>query len=474
MSESMNDAIAKSKENYALLLSGIDKMNSTKSEASVNIDSAFNNVMGTTTNPGVFNFYYTIIDQLKGFVGGSILGGETDLKKYLLGTLQSNSLYKGGKAAGEDEAGVQESLFPNDSSVNGVYQETDFNANLESSFLLKHDLNLEGTSTLDLSYTTINGIKDAVKDGYTPDESTITYYSWSDDQKQSVQAALNNVLSLFDFDTTILQNLSSNTSSHLNQVLGNFNWEVPSLDNLLTEVNSFKASSVKGQIQTAYTTISNIEPYQLSTSYNGTLVGTLESALEYIDTLRTQSESISREISDCFEIAQSSGGVSGFRKIWVYWVLKIIDRPNSYRMDYNGAVQAISSLTEQKASARYAVSLVTPQLSTGEFEYLPTPVLNCMYLDSDAETDPTKQNLYHFIFTTLPCFQSLDFRIGSTTVSVPLESVISNSEFSYVIDDTVDSSTEISLRLRRTDGSTTEVSEFSNAISRANPIYEVV
>ena len=117
-------------------------------------------------------------------------------------------------------------------------------------------------------------------------------------------------------------------------------------------------------------------------------------------------------------------------------------------MDWNGCNTALSSLEEQRTSSRVSVSLVT-----SDYEYLPTPVLNCVYLDPDT-------NEAVAVFTSLPCFDFIDLNIGGTVFTITKENVINNSEIRFT--QPVSSGTEVSLRLRRTPYlGDTEVSEYS-------------
>lgn len=460
MNETFEQAVDKSKENYALLISGIDNMNLKKTEADGNINSLFQDIFGGSDGLGILGFYEKVVEYTSPLLSGATLIGKSnpsssDFKSRLIGN-NSSGLYQGGIG------GLDGEFFPDDSNGN----ETDFDINLNVPMIYRSEYQAGTDSSFAPSESVVNSVLTAVQTQQ-GDSSSGFYYSYTEAQKQQVDDAITLLLaypSKIDPIITNLSGLKQNTENHLKSVLSLEDasvLEIPDLSSLISALNTIKGVNTgwTSQLEDIKTRFDAIATYASAISYNSTLVNILNELKTLISNTEAQYSSGISSLKtaieqDALQCSSSYSNVQGFRKHWVYWILKAIDRPNSYRMDYNGAVQAISSLEGQKTSARYAVSLVADP-----YVYLPTPVLNCLYFDADI-------GLYSFVFTAIPCFDSVELKIGDSSVVIQKSSIINNSEFTYDLTGTADD-TAISIRLKKGE----ETSEFSNTISILNPSY---
>lgn len=457
MSETFIEAVDQSKENYGILISGIDSMTAKKEEASQNIDNLFNEILGSSSDFGILGFQCKVLEYVSTFfTGASLLGtsdfSTIDLKSILIGSLVEEK-YSGGYA------GVGGDFFPDDQNDS----ETDFDIDLNQSILYDSQYSA-GTATTVSYGTEISSILSQIR---TASEG---YYSYTATQRTRILEIIDDLLSYpTAIDTAIsdFTALKGSVDNHLATALSLADTsvlEVPDCSSIISALNNMKGVSTSWI--TTLTDIRNgIEPIATysSSTYNSTLVGYLNQLSNAITSLNesynTGLTALSTAIrDDALECTTSYASVSGFRKHWVYWILKAVDRPQSYRMDYNGAVQAIESLNSQKVSARYSVSLVADS-----YVYLPTPVLTCLYLNVDT-------GLYEFVFTSIPCYDFIDLKIGNDAVALSKDIIVNNSEFSYNLDG-IGEEVPISIRLRKVIEGVTETSEYSNTISLSNPTY---
>lgn len=463
MSESFEEAVAQSRETYGLLISGIDSMEQKRDEVSDNIANLFNNIFGSYSSHGIFGFQCNLLKYSMSFISDSSLMGRYtwtlglfNLREYLIGNL-TDGKYQGGAG------GLAGSLFPEDTEGN----ETDFTIDLNQPFIYNSEY-IQGSDRLGVTASDIS--RDLTSVTTPQGDSDSQYYSFSESTKESILSSIDYLISYpSSIDTAIssYSTLKQNTENQLATALKLEDvsvLEVPDMTGILSALNRMKAvdASWTSSLSGIRSRIDAVAPYSSSSSYSSELVTALNELSSVVATAvplySSEVSALNSAISQAMETASDYSSVSGFRKQWVYWILKAVDRPQSYRMDYNGAVQAIASLEGQKASSRYAVSLVSDA-----YEYLPVPTLNCIYLDPDT-------GIHRIVFTAIPCFDSIDLRTGESVVTIPKSEVENNSELSYNLS-SIGEDTGISIRLKRTEGSIEEVSEYSNVLSLSSPSY---
>lgn len=434
----LTQQIEETRERYGLLLAGLDSMNEKKTEASDNISRILNKILGAS---GIYGYYYSLFSILKLVAPQSTLDGSSTAPGYLsiklLGTLKDEgedvgTVYKGGLGStlfGEPEEGTT--------------SETNFEIDYSNDdFVLK-------TGVVASTIASENFVTRA--------EAIRTTYAYLDaEAKAAIQAITDEVIAWPEgLATASAQALTlpslvlSNLNSALETEADNSFWCIPDLSSIASDLNSLSALSTDW---TADVEAKNedLQNYSSGSTLPINMVNAWIDAIETgMSAYSTILRSLLTKVEEAFEFADTPAEITGFRKHWLYWILMTVDRPQSYRMDYNGAVQAITSLNKQEASARTAVELVT-----SNNEVLPTPELNAFYKDPDTGE-------YVAVFTTIPCYDSVILRVGSEQFTYNYDTDVVNNSEVKLARDSIDPALDISVKITRTSGN---CSEYSNVL----------
>ena len=417
------DTLKDTREQHSLALASWDSMVAEKNQASADIDFICNSVMGTD---GILEFYVTLFKLVwysctdSTFMGISVSGADKASNAFpsTFNTSNFRSLLV-------DTIGKSTSLFSGG--------DNDFNINLNSPILLSMFTGNYRSSITSLSLT---GVRTNITTNYASSGATEKDYRYTTTDKNNITNVYNAVAPIGrDVGSANISSLQNDTVNHLISVLGGSasTYNVPSLSTVITHLNTCKNNWTT--FLNAYNSIKNISTYTGASSYNTTLYAGLNSMISALSALQTGTKSLLSAVNSVFQKAGSSSAVTGFRKQWVYWLLKLINRPSSYRMTYVGASQAESSLKKQADDAAYTISLIaTDNL------YLSTPDLYSVYFDLDL-------NQYVAVFSALPCFKQVELQIGSSTKSFNADSVIDNSEVRFTA--SVTANTTFKIRLKR-------------------------
>lgn len=450
----LKEQIESSREAYGIILSSIDSMTQKKEETDSNISTLFNQIFGSidSGNKGILYFWSKLVQIAQiAYPGTKFMNSTSALtvsqfKEQILGTLSyeenSYGLYEGGMGS---------SAFGDD--------ETRFDIDLTDSIFLDSGFSLGDSLVSDSFETRATAIRTSVLTA-----SSSGYYSFTSADQQAIDSLTEEIKGWIN--TTVpgaaadIASLADEFVAHMNQVMQSNEtaefWGIPDLSGIQQELNSMSNLSKDWvtELDTANEALQ--DPSLVYTSSSSVSSDVRTGLNSWVDSISSGLNSYNSYLSSLgvlvqnimFLGASTSSEVQGLRRHWVYWILQCIDRPRSYRMDWNGCNTALSSLEEQRTSSRVSVSLVT-----SNYEYLPTPVLNCVYLDPDT-------NEAVAVFTSLPCFDFIDLNIGGTVSTITKENVINNSEIRLT--QSLSSGTEVSLRLRRNPYlRETEVSEYS-------------
>ena len=455
----LTEQIEESRERYGLLLAGLDSMNTKKSEAQDNISSLIDQIMGSSSSRGIYGFYCTLFRALKTVSPNSTMMDSseppTDLESEIFGTLTEiedvGEQYKGGKGS---------SLF-GESETDGEESETNFVIDYSTDPLVCSTGLEVGTAS---ATTDFMDQAEAIQNSILRPSSS-GFYSYTAQDRDDITQLTQDILSWRnDLDLgTIGQELSTlqrDTISYLNGILSgaedNSFWNIPDLSDIVDAFESLvgRDSSWVRELEDAEEALRAFEVVPSTTTTSDLPVSELTDWVQAIangmDVYSSLLTSLPSLIESAFEISDGTS-FKGFRRHWLYWILQGVDRPQSYRMDYNGSVQAISSLNKQLPSIRTAVDLVT----TNKL-YLPTPELNAVYIDPDTEE-------YVFVFTSIPCYDTVEIIAGSVRRSFSKDQVINNSEV-RLSGISLSDGTMIRFRISRSSG---ELSEYSNKVYEA-------
>lgn len=449
----LTQQIEESRERYGLLIAGLDNMEEKRQEAQDNIDRIVNEILGTSSSKGIYEFYFTLFSVLKLVAPQSTLEGSStppsSLSVKLLGSIKDEGhdvgkVYKGGLAS---------SLF-GENEASGASSETNFEINYSSDpFICKTGIVVGGVLASTDFVSRATAIKTSIM---TPSEE---YYYYTGTDKENIQSLTDEVKNWANtgFNPSSISTLQQDTIDHLNSVLesssDNSFWNIPDLSSIISEMNSLNgvnkdwtALDSANQVLQETGNVSSMISSDLPISELNTWIDAIEAiTANYTEGL----SSLKTAIESALELANSASDITGFRKHWLYWILQLVDRPQSYRMDYNGAVQAITSLSKQVTSIKGAVELVT-----SDNKILPTPELNAFYKDPST-------NEYVAVFTTIPCYDFVNLFIGTEKLSYTYGvDVVNNSEV-RVNRDFIDPSLDIYLSIER---SNLECSDNSNII----------
>lgn len=439
----LTQQVEESRERYGLLIAGLDSMNEKKQEAQDNIDRTVNEILGTSSSKGIYGFYCTLFSVLKLVAPQSTLEGSSTPPSSLLVKLLGSIKDEGQDVGEVYKGGMASTLFGEDEEE-GTSSETNFEIDYSADpFVCKTGIVVDGA----LASADFVSRATAIKTSITTSSGGYYYYNGTD--RTNIQSLTDEVKNWANsgFNPSTVSTLQQDTINHLNSVLDsnsdNSFWNIPDLSSIVNGMNTLngigKDWTALDSANQALQAIGDLSSTSTS-SLPVTQLNTWIDAIEAVTANYTEGlTSLKTAVESALELADSASDITGFRKHWLYWILQLVDRPQSYRMDYNGAVQAITSLNKQLPSIKNAVELVT-----SDDKVLPTPELNAFYKDPDT-------NEYVAVFTTIPCYDFVNLFIGTEKLSYTYGvDVVNNSEV-RVQRGSIDPSLDIYLFIERPD-----------------------
>ena len=470
--------IESARERFGLLISAMNSMASKQSSSQADIDNIIDNVLGNRANgkKGILYFYQTMLRAVQvAYPGSTFLKGNStsaQIKNYLLGSLVTSTSYSGEQYKG----GKGSSLFGEDEDPNSAKDENETN------------FDIDFTDPLFLTCDYERGSEDSSEYFSTESQSILSklsspsglFYSYTSDDRDRITDLTNlavQVVTDIDDLPDELSTLTADVVEYLNGVFSTNGtretWGLPMNEDILSirgdliDLQSLNTSWIS-TIQSDYQAIFEYPLYSSQTSPDSGLISAVRKwsqDLAQFSVFQGNVSLLGNSAESCLQLVTTNSVTDavGLRRHWIYWILYLLDRPMSSRMDYNGAVEAQYSLAEQKESALTSVSMLAD-----DNEYLPTPVLNCIYHDPDLDESIPE---YLIVFTTIPCYNLVKLTIGDWVTTVDSSSVSSSSEIRITLPSTVTSTDEITIQLI---GENEYVSPVSNVLSLQNPIYEAI
>ena len=412
-----SDSLKETREQYSLALASLDAMEEELAQANTDIDFVCEEVMGCGDSyPGVLGFYMSLFNPLPYyFPGSTILNGKTSLA---IGDVETTLL---------DAIGRDSGLFSDDN---------DFSINKNNAYFKSHNLKISSSYVYTAQQTIFTSQKNAITANTgTPEEPSYDFTASDKSSINSVFTTMKSYATKAGSFKTVIDSLVSKTQSQLSTALGSISGiSFPSLSSVSSALTTIQSGSWLTSMTSANTTIQNTATYSDETTPNSGLVSALNTFNSAFSTFKSACDTLKSAINSAFQIS-SNENVTGFRKHWVYWLMKLIDRPTSYRMTKLGAETALSSLNNQAASAEYIIKLVAT-----DSLYLSTPELYSVYHDPDL-------GQYVAVFSALPCYKQLELQIDSSTKSFEAGAVIDNSEVRFT--GSISSGSTFKIRLKR-------------------------
>ena len=477
------EAKKNTKENFGIILSGIDRLNNELSSQKESLTQTVEYIMGGAITPGLYywycmlalcirckysnvNFMYTVPSSGHSAVSQTVtmnVGenyGIAPFTKMLIGSEDSSTgRYSGGLSDKTD-------MFFKWNSSSGVNSnETTFDFTLNNSVFLNHGES-HNTEIVPPFTTRWDSAKYTFVRHGNPDdgERDVDIYTYNDSNRELVNPLTNDIKAWRTFVTSIqyaITNLRTDVQNRLIEALPTDNVDVPSTSTLVSAMNSV-ANVLNGSwwntFNTASTTLSTATYEEFYIDEIPSAIKNYESALDSLtSSIASPLTSLSNEAENLMQKASTPQNVTGLRKLWVYWIMQLIGRPSGYLYSYNGSKEALDGLEERRESSEYEVSLIAENN-----EYLPDPVFNCVYYDGDALQ-------YDLVFTAVLCFDAIAiYRNGTKYAEVPYSQVRDGSEFYHSLTG-IESSDILTLKLlRNKDGYS---SQESNPLSLESPNY---
>lgn len=385
--------LEKCKETFALAIAGADAMLENSNTLNSDIDTICSSILGDN---GILGFYQELI----------ALNDVFFQKATFMEGLDISTPRKAMEAMS-----VSTELFTDNNSME---------LKINNSYFKNHKTTFNTTLLVASLRTTILELKTTILAPVETSGST-SYYSFTQEQKDSLLSQLSQYLKGQGSKAKVAT-LYSSTTQNLSSELGE-SIELPSKSDLDVNLSKLESSGELGQKLSSLTTkISSVAPYSRTTSVNATLSQALNEIAPYLDSADATYNAIQTNLKSIFEILTDSSNktqvqATKLRKLWIFWSMRLVNRPSGLLMELKGTQQAQVSLNSQAEQALFAIEIVAP-----ENEYLPAPELICIYEDLDLHTDV-------LVFTALQCFTKIRIKKENTIVKeIPKNEILNGSE----------------------------------------------
>lgn len=362
--------------------------------------------------------------------------------------------------------GIDRKLFDSDNS-------TTFKKNYETEAVLTFsdfylpDLTKAENYKRNKIYPYITRLNSVITSINTPMGEQSPTYSFTSSHKNLIQNIYNEfystiVFTILDEVYFDLRNLRESTATSLGEGTTPEDWGIPQLTEVINYFSSLSSEDSWKPIKTAVDAVCNYPEFTGRTSPDPELTKLLNNLSTQFNTYFQKSVNLKNIIETPMQKINNISEATGLRSYWIYWIFKLLERPTSERMSYNGASMAKSTLRSQIESTLKTINLVEKG-----YKVLSTPELSCVY------RDPDKPNNVILVFIAIPCFDSLrlsvDLPDGSGySVNYSEEYIKDNSEIEYDIPDPsgFPTGTRFSIRLSLTEevGGWYLRSEVSNSV----------
>lgn len=467
------------KENYGLILASMDRVNTSTSTEADNIEIFFNSLMGSsnTSNYGIYNFYCMLVLCIRlGYTNVNFMfttpatGHKAESKtvtldKPLFGINTINETFLGVKDLttmkwGGGIVDRTDMFYEWDDDIDS--NEASMELKIENDVFMNHGEMHSGLIT-DYFTSKFGEVCYTVEEN---DSGNDVYY-YREDNKSSILALFNEITEWKDFVGemyTVISNLRSNTITRLNTVLeetDSSKYAIPDLSPLISALSQLNFA-MSGAWYTSLTEANEALQEMETTSFTATTIpaefGAFEDALQElhnaVDT--TYIPTVAEKAVAAME-KSNTPELNGFRKLWAYWIMKLVNRPSGFLSNYNGGQTALESLNERLAQAQYETSLIIYSN-----DYLPTPTFNCIYFDEVL-------GQYRLVITAVLCFDLVRVKInGVVNQEIPVSVFDNGSEFSALLTGAGEDDI-ITVQLVRSTNNQSSLD--SNGLTLANPNY---